>query len=449
MFNKVLIANRGEIAVRIIRALKELGIISVAVYSEADKDALHVKLADEAYCIGPAKSGDSYLNIPNIMSTVAVSEADAVHPGYGFLSENPHFAEVCEDSDIKLIGPTSNAIGLMGDKAMARETMIKAGVPVVPGTKEDFSKEEVQEEAEEIGYPLIVKAAAGGGGKGMRIIDGPENFEKMIQTAKTEAQAAFGNDTVYLEKYIVEPRHIEFQILADEHGNAIHLGERDCSIQRRHQKLIEEAPSPALTPELRKEMGKAAVKAAQAVDYFNAGTVEFLLDKDKNFYFIEMNTRIQVEHPVTEWVAGIDIVKEQIEIAMGKKLEVRQEDIKLEGAAIECRVNAEDPEKNFMPSPGKIENLIVPGGIGVRIESGVYPGYFLPPFYDSMLAKIIVWGENREIALNRMDRALSETIIDGIKTTIPFHRKILSNDYFREGNFDTHFISKHLDNDEI
>ncbi|MFP4016815.1 MAG: acetyl-CoA carboxylase biotin carboxylase subunit [Halanaerobiales bacterium] len=447
MFKKVLVANRGEIAVRVIRALKEMGITSVAVYSEADKDSLHAQLADESYCIGPARSKDSYLNIPAIISTVAVSGADAIHPGYGFLSENPHFAEICEDSNIKLIGPASNAISLMGDKAVARETMIKAGVPVVPGTKGEFSKSELQDVAEEIGYPLIVKASAGGGGKGMRIIDKPENLERTIQTAKTEALAAFGNETVYLEKYIVEPRHIEFQILADEHGNTIHLGERDCSIQRRHQKLIEESPSPALTPELREEMGQAAIKAAKAVDYYNAGTVEFLLDKDNNFYFIEMNTRIQVEHPVTEWITGIDIVREQIEIAMGKKLEYKQEDIKLNGAAIECRVNAEDPAKNFMPSPGKIENYIVPGGIGVRVDSGVYPGYFLPPYYDSMLAKIIVWGENREIALNRMERALSETLIDGIKTTIPFHRKILSNPYFREGNFDTHFINKHLDNE--
>lgn len=449
MFNKVLVANRGEIAVRIIRALKELSIPSVAVYSEVDKESLHVKLADEAYCIGPANSNQSYLNIPAIMSVAEVTDADAIHPGYGFLAENAHFAEVCESSGVKFIGPSSEIISLMGDKVKARETMIKAGVPVVPGTEHSLADiEKTLELAEEIGYPVIVKAAAGGGGKGMRIAQNAKDLKKAIQTAQTEAEAAFGNAEVYMEKYVEEPRHIEFQILADEHGNVIHLGERDCSIQRRHQKMVEESPSPALEDGLRNEMGQKAVKVAKTVSYANAGTVEFLLDKDNNYYFIEMNTRVQVEHPVTEYVTGIDIIKEQIRIAAGEKLDFNQEDIELKGAALECRINAEDPEKGFIPSPGKLEEYIIPGGPGVRVDSGVYPGYFIPPNYDSMVAKLIVWEEDREKALLRMERALNEFFIDGIKTTIPYHLRILNNAYFRKGNYHTNFIHRRLNSEK-
>ncbi|MDI3546738.1 MAG: acetyl-CoA carboxylase, biotin carboxylase subunit [Halanaerobiales bacterium] len=445
MFKKVLIANRGEIAVRIIRALKELDIPSVAVYSEVDRDSLHTKLADEAYCIGPASSTQSYLNIPSIMSVAEVSGADAIHPGYGFLAENAHFAEVCESSGVKFIGPDSDVIALMGDKAKARETMIKAGVPVVPGTENNLEDlEKTLQLAEEIGYPVIIKASAGGGGKGMRIAQNPRDLKQSIQTARAEAKAAFGNSAVYLEKYVEEPRHIEFQILADEYGNIIHLGERDCSIQRRHQKIIEESPSPVLSDELREKMGKAAIKVARAVNYTNAGTVEFLLDQDENFYFIEMNTRIQVEHPVTELVTGIDLIKEQIKIAAGEELEYTQADIKIRGAALECRINAEDPAKGFIPSPGKIENLIVPGGPGVRVDSGVYPGYFIPPYYDSIIAKLIVWEVDRERLLMRMERALEEFYVEGIKTTIPFHRQILNNAYFRKGDYHTNFIHRRI-----
>lgn len=449
MFNKILVANRGEIAVRIIRALKELSISSVAVYSEADRQSLHVKIADEAYCIGPVNSSQSYLNIPAIMSVAEVSGADAIHPGYGFLAENAHFAEVCESSGVKFIGPTSEVISLMGDKVKARETMIKAGVPVVPGTENSLDDlEKTLEISEKIGYPVIVKAAAGGGGKGMRIAHNSRDLKKSIQTAQTEAQAAFGNAEVYLEKYIEEPRHIEFQILADEYGNVIHLGERDCSIQRRHQKIIEEAPSPALEPELREKMGMIAVKVAKAVDYTNAGTVEFLLDNDNNYYFIEMNTRIQVEHPVTELVTGIDLIKEQIKVAAGYELDYTQEDIRINGVALECRINAEDPEKNFMPSPGELKTYVVPGGPGVRIDSGVYPGYFIPPYYDSMVAKLIIWEEDRKKALSRMERALNEFIVEGVKTTIPFHLQILNNAYFRKGEYHTNFIHRRLNFDE-
>ncbi len=445
MFDKVLIANRGEIAVRIIRSLMEMGIESVAVYSEADEESLHVRLADEAYCIGPASSVESYLDIPSIMSVAEVTEVDAIHPGYGFLAENSHFAEVCESSGIKFIGPDSKTMALVGDKAKAREIMNEAGVPVVPGTEDGLTDSKVAHNiAEEIGYPLIIKAVAGGGGKGMRIVRNHEELERSIQTARSEAGAAFDDDTVYLEKYLEKPRHIEFQILADEQGNVIHLGERDCSIQRRHQKIIEESPSPALTPELRAEMGKMALKAAKAVNYTNAGTVEFLLDRNDNFYFIEMNARVQVEHPVTEWVTGIDIITEQIEIANGQRLKIEQSDVKINGAAIECRINAENPEKNFRPSPGKIDNYIVPGGLGVRIDSGVYPGYYITPFYDSMVAKLIVWGKEREMAMNRMERCLKEFKVDGITTTIPFHLKILNNSYFREGKFFTDFIDAQI-----
>ena len=446
MFNKVLIANRGEIAVRVIRALKELSIPSVAIYSEADRNALHTKLADEAFCVGPASSNQSYLNIPSIMTVAEVSGADAIHPGYGFLAENSHFAEVCESSGVKFIGPNSEVIALMGDKAKARETMIKYGVPVVPGTEEDNLDEidQVLELAEELGYPVIIKAAAGGGGKGMRIAQNPRDLKSSVQTARAEAKAAFGNSAVYLEKYLEEPRHIEFQILADEYGKVIHLGERDCSIQRRHQKILEEAPSPILSAELREEMGKMAVKVASSVSYSNAGTVEFLLDNQNRFYFIEMNTRIQVEHPITEMVTGIDLVKEQIRIAAGEELAYRQNDIRINGVALECRINAEDPLKGFIPSAGQIDQYIVPGGPGIRIDSGIYPGYYIPPYYDSMLAKLIVWEKDREKALIRLERALGEFMIDGVKTTIPFHLRIVNNAYFRKGDYHTNFIHSRI-----
>ncbi|MEJ6950086.1 acetyl-CoA carboxylase biotin carboxylase subunit [Natronospora cellulosivora (SeqCode)] len=446
MLKKVLVANRGEIAVRIIRALKEMKISSVAIFSEADRGALHTKIADESYCIGPVSSNMSYLNIPAIMSVAEITEADAIHPGYGFLAENAHFAEVCESSGIKFIGPSSEIIELMGDKSKARETMINAGVPVVPGTENNLENiDEALALADEIVYPVIVKASAGGGGKGMRIAENSKELVKAIQTAKTEAKAAFGNAEVYLEKYIEEPRHIEIQILADEYGNTIHLGERDCSIQRRHQKIVEEAPSPALSDDLRKEIGETAIKVAKSVNYANAGTVEFLLDKNNDFYFIEMNTRIQVEHPITEMITGVDLIKEQIRVASGEKLMNKQEDINFDGVAIECRINAEDPDKNFMPSPGKLETYIVPGGPGIRIDSGVFPTYFIPPYYDSMVAKLIVWGEDREQALTRMERALDEFYIEGVKTTIPFHLKILNNSFFRDGDYQTNFIQKRLE----
>ncbi|MFW6287130.1 MAG: acetyl-CoA carboxylase biotin carboxylase subunit [bacterium] len=446
MFDKVLVANRGEIAVRIIRALKEMNIPTVAIYSEADKEALHTKIADEAYCIGPVSSSMSYLNIPAIMSVAEITDANAIHPGYGFLSENAHFAEVCESSGIKFIGPSSEVIDLMGDKSKARETMIKAGVPVVPGTENNL--EDVDEAlalAEEIVYPVIVKASAGGGGKGMRIAQNSKELVKAIQTAKTEAKAAFGSAEVYLEKFIEEPRHIEIQILADEFGNTVHLGERDCSIQRRHQKILEEAPSPALSDELRKKIGETAIKVAKSVNYANAGTVEFLLDKNNDFYFIEMNTRIQVEHPITEMITGVDLIKEQVKVAAGHKLDMIQDDIKINGVALECRINAEDPDKNFMPSPGELVEYIAPGGPGVRIDSGVYPGYFIPPYYDSMVAKLIVWEEDREKALNRMERALDEFYVEGVKTTIPFHLRILNNAFFRNGDYHTNFIHRRLE----
>ncbi len=450
MFNKILIANRGEIALRIIRACKDLGIKSVAVYSEADKDSLHVRYADEAYCIGPAASNKSYLDIPSLISVADIADVDAIHPGYGFLSENAHFAEVCEECGFKFIGPSPEHINKMGDKSIARETMIEAGVPVVPGT-EGALKDTSQavEIAKEIGYPVIVKASFGGGGRGMRVANNQGDLVKAIQTASSEAEAAFGNAEVYLEKYVQNPRHIEFQILADEHGNVVHLGERDCSIQRRHQKVIEEAPSAAIDPKLREEMGLAAVKAAKAVNYYNAGTVEMLLDKDDNYYFIEMNTRIQVEHPVTELITGTDIVKEQIRISTGQELGYTQDEVLIEGAAMECRINAEDPSKDFRPSPGKITNYLVPGGLGVRVDSCAYPNYMIPPFYDSMVAKLITYGKDREEARKRMLRALSEYEVEGIKTTIPFHQEVLNNEYFIKGKFDTGFIAEHIaTNDE-
>lgn len=448
MFKKVLIANRGEIAVRIIRACRELGIQTAAVYSKADKDALHVTLADEAYCIGPAAATDSYLNMTNLLSTATLIEADAIHPGYGFLAENADFAELCADCGIKFIGPTPEAILKMGDKTTARDTMKVAGVPVVPGTEgiiEDIGL--ATKKAAEIGYPVIVKATAGGGGKGMRVVYSEEELKKAISLAQQEAQANFGNSGVYLEKFLEKPRHIEIQVLADEHGNVIHLGERDCSIQRRYQKLIEEAPSPALDEKLRAEMGEAAVLAAKSVDYASAGTIEFLLDRHGRFYFMEMNTRIQVEHPVTEEITGIDLVKEQILVAAGKPLSVKQEDVEFNGWSIECRINAERPDKNFMPSPGKIDLYLAPGGIGVRVDSACYQGYEISPYYDSMVAKLIVWGADRKEALNRMSRALDEFAVHGVHTTIPFHRKLLKHPKFVEGDFHIQFLET-IDVDE-
>ncbi|MGG0174766.1 acetyl-CoA carboxylase biotin carboxylase subunit [Gottfriedia acidiceleris] len=441
MFKKVLIANRGEIAVRVIRACKDMGITTVAIFSEADREALHVKLADEAYCIGPTSSTESYLNITNVISIALLTNADAIHPGYGFLAENANFAEVCSDCNIAFIGPEGEAIRKMGDKAVARDTMKNVGVPIVPGT--DGLIENLEEAvviANEIGFPVIVKATAGGGGKGMRVAEDEEDLRKAIRQAQKEAEIAFGNAGIYLEKFVEEPRHIEIQIIGDRFGNIVYLGERDCSIQRRHQKLVEEAPSPALEQNLRDQMGSAAVAAANAVNYHGAGTVEFLLDKNGNFYFMEMNTRIQVEHPVTEMITGIDLIKEQILVAAGYPLSFKQSDIKINGWAIECRINAENPAKNFMPSPGKIEMYLPPGGYGIRVDSSIYPGCEISPFYDSMAAKVIVWGKNREEAIHRMKRALDEFVIIGIKTTIPFHRKLLENESFVKGQFNTKFL---------
>jgi len=445
MFSKILIANRGEIALRVIRACREMGIRTVAVYSEADKDSAHVRFADEAVCIGPASSKESYLNIPVIISAAEITDVDAIHPGYGFLSENAHFAEICESCKITFIGPSPKSIRTMGDKIVARESMRKIGVPVSPGGKGVIkTKEEAVELANKIKYPVIIKAAAGGGGKGMRICHNDMTLMSSFAIAQNEAEANFGKGDVYIEKYIEDPRHIEFQIIADRYGNVLHLGERDCSIQRRHQKLLEESPSTALDSKLRKRMGEVAVKAARSVNYRGIGTIEFLLDAKGNFYFMEMNTRIQVEHPVTEMVTGIDIVKEQIKIASGKKLTMRQEDIKFHGAAIECRINAEDPENNFMPSPGKIQDLNLPGGFGVRIDTHIYPGYTISPHYDSMVAKIITHGHDREEAISRMSRALDEFYISPIKTTIGLHSAILRNQAFREGKVSTHFLEKHM-----
>lgn len=445
MFNKILIANRGEIAVRIIRACREMGIETVAVYSEADKDALHVGMADEAICIGPAKSKDSYLNIQNIISATVVTNAQAIHPGFGFLSENSTFAQMCEDCKIVFIGPKANMIDLMGNKSKARQTMISAGVPVVPGSDGAVSDiEEALELANSMGYPVMIKASAGGGGKGMREVFSKEEFIDAFDTAKAESKASFGDDTMYIEKLIINPRHIEFQILADKKGNTVYLGERDCSIQRRHQKILEESPSPAITSELREKMGEIAVKAAKAVNYENAGTIEFLLDKDKNYYFIEMNTRIQVEHPITEAVTGIDLIKQQIKIAAGEELSFKQKDIKIKGHAIECRINAENPKKGFRPSPGKIETLMIPGGFGVRVDSAVYQGYTIPSSYDSMIAKLIVHSNDREDAINKMKRALGEFIVEGIDTNIDFQYEIMNNEKFKSGEFDTAFIAENF-----
>lgn len=447
-FRKVLIANRGEIAVRIIRACQELGISTVAVYSEADRDALHVRLADEAYCIGPTMSKDSYLNFTNIMSVATLTETDAIHPGYGFLAENADFAEICESCNIAFIGPSPDAISKMGDKSVAKQTMKDAGVPVIPGSDgliEDM--EEAVRLGREIGYPLIIKATAGGGGKGIRLAENEEMLIQQITTAQQEAQNAFGNAGVYLEKYLTGMKHVEIQVLADKHGNAVHLGERDCSVQRRRQKLVEEAPCPILTPEIRQRMGEAAVRAAKAVDYAGAGTLEFLLGPDGQFYFMEMNTRIQVEHPVTEMITGIDIIKEMIRIAEGEPLSFTQEDVVIDGWSIECRINAEDPDRNFMPSAGQIQFYLPPGGFGVRVDSAAYPGYTISPHYDSMIAKLIVWAPDRTEAIERMKRALSEFAIEGIHSTIPFHLKLLEHKKFLAGDHDIKFLEEHDVND--
>lgn len=449
MFKKILIANRGEIAVRIIRACREMNIKTVAVYSETDRESLHVLWADEAYCIGPAPSIKSYLNIKNIISSAIVSGADAIHPGYGFLSENADFADVSSSCGIVFIGPPVKAMQLMGDKALARETMIKAGVPVVPGSEgviDDITS--AVRVAEKIGYPVIIKASGGGGGRGMRIVHHSGELEQAIGTARAEAEASFGNGEVYIEKYLEEPRHIEFQILGDMHGNLIHLGERDCSIQRRNQKVIEESPSTVLTPELRYRMGETAITAARAVDYYSTGTVEFLLDKHLNYYFMEMNTRIQVEHPVTEMVTGVDLIKEQILISAGEKLSRDQDEVTIKGHSIECRINAENTNKNFAPSPGKITAFIPPGGPGVRVDSAVYDGYEISKYYDSMIGKLIVWGKDREEAIARMQRALAEFVIKGVHTNIQFHARVIGNAFFQRGEIYTNFIQRRILNNE-
>lgn len=439
---KVLIANRGEIAVRIIRACKEMGIETVAVYSEADQEALHVELADEAYCIGPKLSKDSYLNFSNIISVAKLTNCDGIHPGYGFLAENADFAELCEECGITFIGPTAAAISKMGTKDVARETMREAGVPVVPGsTGIVANEEEGMKVAEGIGFPVIIKATAGGGGKGIRVARTPEDFITGLRMTQKEAAAAFGNPGVYIEKFIEDFRHVEIQVLADTYGNAVHLGERDCSIQRRMQKLVEEAPSPALSPEIRAQMGDAAVKAALAVNYRGAGTVEFIFDAvNQKFYFMEMNTRIQVEHPVTEMITGIDLIKQQLKVASGEKLAFEQDEIEFKGWSIECRINAENPLKNFMPSAGKVEMYLPPGGLGVRVDSAVYPGYSIPPYYDSMVAKLITYGETRDEAIAKMKRALEEFAIEGVFTTIPFHLRLMDNEVFKSGDFNTKFL---------
>ncbi len=443
MFEKILIANRGEIAVRIIRACRELGIKSVAVFSEADRDALHTQLADEAVCIGPAKSRDSYLDIKRIISAAIITKANAIHPGFGFLSENPTFARICEESNIIFIGPTSEMIERMGNKSMARDTMKAAKIPIVPGSPGIIrSVKEAHAAAKKIGYPLIVKASSGGGGKGMRVAYSESELEKNFLTAQKEAIASFNDGDMYMERYIVNPRHIEFQILADKFGQVIHLGERDCSIQRRHQKIIEEAPSAALTPKLRKKMGDVAVKAAKAINYENAGTVEFLVGDGDEFFFMEMNTRIQVEHPITEMITGIDLIKKQIEIASGMNLNLKQEDIVIRGHAIECRINAEDPDKNFRPSPGTITHLHMPGGKGIRIDSAIYNNYTIPPLYDSMLAKLITYGTDREEAIHKMNSALGEFVVEGVTTNIDFHCELINHEKFLSGDYTTAFIDE-------
>ena len=441
MFTKILVANRGEIAVRIIRACREMGIKTVAVYSEADRDSLHTLLADEAICIGPAPSDKSYLNMERIISATVAMKAEAIHAGFGFLSENARFAELCEKCSITFIGPSADLINKMGNKSEARKTMMEAGVPVVPGSKEPVYKvEDAKAMAEEIGYPVMIKASSGGGGKGMRISYGPDDFEANFLNAQMESVKGFSDDTMYLERYIEKPRHIEFQIMADKQGHVVHLGERDCSIQRRHQKVLEESPSIAISGELRRKMGETAVRAAKAVGYENAGTIEFLLDKNKNFYFMEMNTRIQVEHPVTEMVTGMDLIKEQIRIAAGELLSVTQDQVRIQGHAIECRINAENPAKNFMPCPGMITNVHTPGGNGVRVDSHIYCDYRVPPNYDSMLLKLIVHGKDRESAIAKMRSALGELVIEGIETNLDFQYEILNHEAFGQGDTDTHFI---------
>jgi acetyl-CoA carboxylase biotin carboxylase subunit len=443
MISKILIANRGEIALRIIRACRELGIKSVAIFSEADRDALHVRFADEAVCIGTALSSESYLNIARIIGAAEITDADAIHPGYGFLAENATFADVCESNKIKFIGPSSDVITLMGDKVTAKKTMKEAGVPIIPGSDGVIENDEqVIKTAEKIGYPVILKAAAGGGGKGMRIVYNSDAVKQQFAIAQSEAHANFGNGAIYIEQYFKNPRHIEIQILADSHGNVIHLGERDCSVQRRHQKLIEESPSPALTPELRQKIGNAAVKGAQYAGYVNAGTMEFLYTQEGEFYFMEMNTRVQVEHPVTEMITGIDIVKEQINIANGMPLKITQESLRFYGNAIECRINAENPDKNFIPSAGQITSFHLPGGPGVRVDTHAYASYVVPPYYDSLLAKLITHGNTREEALKRMERALEEFIVEGIYTTIPLHRKIIQTEQFQKGMYHTGFLEE-------
>lgn len=450
MFSKILIANRGEIALRIIRACRELGIRTVAVYSQADRDSLHVRFADEAICIGEATSSNSYLNIPAIISAAEIADVEAIHPGYGFLAENPHFAEICESCQITFIGPTPSNIRLMGDKMAARQTMQKVGLPIVPGSTAIIkNKEEAIKTAKRIGYPVIIKAAAGGGGKGMRICHNDIRLISSLMTAQTEAEVSFGNSAVYIEKYIDKPHHIEIQILSDKYNRIVYLGERDCSIQRRHQKLLEESPSMVVDNKLRKRLGELAVRAAKSIGYVSCGTVEFLLDSHNNFYFMEMNTRIQVEHPITEVVTGIDLIKEQICIAAGERLKFQQDDIKINGWAIECRINAEDYEKDFMPSPGKIETLNLPGGAGIRLDTHIYQGYEIPPYYDSLIAKLIAHGRNREEAIRIMSRALSEFIVEPIKTTIPFHRQLMDNSLFRKGEISTHFIQEMLKEGEV
>lgn len=442
-FSKILIANRGEIALRILRTCEEMGIATVAVHSTIDRHALHVQLADEAVCIGDSPSSKSYLNIPNIIAAALTRNATAIHPGYGFLAENARFAEICADHQISFIGPTPDAIRAMGDKSTAKETMIRAGVPTVPGSEGLLmSEREAHANARQIGYPVMIKATAGGGGRGMRLVREESDLSQLFFAAQGEAEAAFGNPGVYMEKFIERPRHIEFQILADSYGNVIHLGERDCSIQRRHQKLLEEAPSPALTPELREKMGMAAVMAAKSINYVGAGTVEFLLDASGDFYFMEMNTRIQVEHPVTEMIAGLDLIAEQIRIAQGERLDLTQDQVVLKGHAIECRINAEDPERGFRPHPGRISGYLPPGGPGVRMDSHVYTDYEIPPYYDSLIGKLIVWGPNRDAAISRMKRALRECAITGVPTTIGFHQKIMETSAFLKGEVYTNFVEQ-------
>ncbi len=446
MFSKILVANRGEVALRIIRAAKELGVSTVAVYSQPDISSLHVKYADEAICIGSAASANSYLNIPSIISAAEITDVEAIHPGYGFLAEDAHFAEICESCKIKFIGPTPENMRRMGDKMAAKDTAKKAGVPTIPGSKTCVkTKEDAMKIAKDMRYPVIIKASAGGGGKGMRICHNDVRLISAFLTAQREAEAAFGNPDVYIEKFIERPRHIEIQMLGDSYGHIIHLGERDCTIQRRHQKLIEESPSPNLGSKLRRKMGEAAVKCARSIGYVNAGTVEFLLDEDNSFYFMEMNTRIQVEHPVTEAVTGIDLVKEQLKIASGEKLAYKQEDVKFDGHAIECRINAEDPDNDFMPCPGKIDTFNLPGGRGVRLDTHAYQGYTISPYYDSMIGKLIVHGKNRQEAVNICRRALDEFTIEPIKTTIPFHKKVMNNPAFLKGKFSTDFVEKLFD----